>query len=137
MSSNKKTFTLILNKNYGTAELDEPIRAREVTLKQVAILAMDVAGAAATPVIGVDIRQFSSSMNNNFDSQSRLLLYTDVAKVHTIYSTDITFGLNGNIPKVFEYRTCDDTYGNGTTINYSTEIIHIALTFEYEQESLI
>lgn len=137
MDVSPKTFTIIMNRSYATAELEHDVHARVVRLKMVEILAYDVTGAAATPVIGIDIPQFASSCNDNNASSSKILVYTDVSKVHTFYATDIAYTLSSPLYKNLNYRVVDATYATESAINFTNEIIHVALTFEYDGNDIL
>lgn len=126
-----KTFTLILSGSTTNITLEYPVPAGVVTLREVSIIAMDVAGSAANPVIGIDLPYFGTSLDNNYKGHSRLLVFPDPSKVLTVYHPNISYTIFSSIPKTFKYKCFDEIADDGTSPNFSTEIKQIALTFEY------
>lgn len=126
-----KTFSVIFDGNYGTIELDQEVKASVIRLKMYSILAFDIAGAVANPGISIEIRQLAGAVNDNTTLPSGIIIHTDVAKVHTIIPCDIAMSLDSPLGRAFSFTLRDAVYK--TAVNFSSEIVRVVLTFEYEE----
>jgi hypothetical protein len=128
----KKTFMIHIDAASGRlTDLDFEVRAMEATLKVVRVQAIDAAGAAANPILGIDLGVFSSAVNNNFKHSSRFNIFTDTEKKTTIYCPNTTYVMNGTLTKNVTWEVYASI--GETRPNFTTELKYIDLLFEYDE----
>lgn len=124
----------------GTINLNHSIPSQNMVLKSVRLQFVDLASETANPVLYVDLSSLfgPSQINNSSSNNSYLPVFTNssdptMTTFTTLYSPDMTIGLQKIVPESFVYGI----YKSSGVLVTSGELTSLDLVFQYNKGGIV